>query len=119
MVEYIHRTAPSIAGKCRLWCYNDGDGLNAEHSADLAERLDYEIASGRTGEYVRAHADKLALEPDTECFLCKASGTFKGVRCILCQGAGTWPATAVDGFIVADLREFVTFLRGCGGFEIW
>jgi hypothetical protein len=43
-----------------------------------------------------------------------------GIPCNRCDGHGyTRPWATNYHFSVENVREFVTFLRGCGGFEIW
>jgi len=41
-----------------------------------------------------------------------------GIRCIVCDGNGFVPGIDYP-FAVDNVRDFVAFLRGCGGFEIW
>jgi hypothetical protein len=43
-----------------------------------------------------------------------------GIKCNCCRGEGTIrPWGTQYRLHVESVREFVTFLRGCGGFEIW
>jgi hypothetical protein len=40
------------------------------------------------------------------------------VECFACAGTGYAVANTFNPFTVENLREFVAFLRGCGGFAI-
>jgi hypothetical protein len=42
------------------------------------------------------------------------------VECLVCGGTGyAAVANTFNPFTVENLRNFVAFLRGCGGFAIW
>jgi hypothetical protein len=43
LAAYICKIVPDVACQCTHWHTNDGDGLNAECAAALADRLDAEI----------------------------------------------------------------------------
>jgi hypothetical protein len=51
LAEYVCWVAPDIASKCTRWHSNDGDGLSEADSRMLANILQIEIDSGRTGAY--------------------------------------------------------------------
>jgi hypothetical protein len=133
LAEYMFEIAPEIAANCRHWHSNDGDGLNGHDSLRLAELLQKEIDSGRTAAYAKCRESELEMAPDERCFLCEGTGTRKpvpecgagdptkgGIPCNGCAGHGYTRAWATKyHFSVENVREFVTFLRGCGGFEIW
>ena len=133
LADYVCEIAPEIADKCQYWQYNDGDGLNGHDSLRLAELLQKEIESGRTAAYARRREAKLEMAPNEPCLLCEATGTRKpppdggagdptkdGILCNMCDGHGyTRPLATNFRFSVENVHKFVTFLRGCGGFEIW
>jgi hypothetical protein len=131
LADYIQVVAPEIASNCKYWHTNDGDGLNAEHATALADRLDAEIRSGRCERYARMYESKREMAPDVPCWLCEGTGTrkpvplagagdlFTGEQCNACGGKGTVrPWSTCESFDVEHVREFITFLRACGGFEI-
>ena len=147
LADYIIETVPEIAAKCRHWYYNDGDGLDAPEAKTLANSLEAEIASGRCMAYVRArraqmvavHAQVAAL-PDQSCSACASTGlrvvsesdhdcpfpvdapVGGEISCWRCEGYGV--ARPDDPYKYRDIlspnivREFVAFLRDCGGFSI-
>jgi hypothetical protein len=51
LASYVCVVAPEFADHCENWHTNDGDGLNAEDSAALADKLQQEIDSGRTERF--------------------------------------------------------------------
>jgi len=61
---YIQRIAPELASQCTHWYTNDGDGIDAEHAAALADRLDVEIREGRCERYLRLFKSEQEMEPD-------------------------------------------------------
>lgn len=87
--NYIEKAHPDLYAKCKHWHSNDGDGLNAEDSAELAKRLKSDIDSGRVAEFA-------ANWRSTE------------------DGHGR----PFYHFDVDNIREFADFLTTCGGFEI-
>jgi hypothetical protein len=119
LAEYACEIAPDITGKCRHWHYNEGDGLNAEDSQALADRLQAELDSGRADLYAKIFATKQAMAPKEPCGACEGTGTNGGKFCWRCGGSGyVEPLIAYCGFDTEFVRKFVRFLRGCGGFSI-
>lgn len=131
LADYVIEVAPEIAARCKHWQSNDGDGLDAEGAAALADKLHGEIESGRALAYEKRFTSKQEMTPDVPCDLCGGTGTRKpipergagdfktGIRCNACHGNGhVRPWSTEYPFSVDNVREFVTFLRGCGGFEI-
>jgi hypothetical protein len=125
LAEYCKQIQPEIAAHCTHWHTNDGDGLDEKDSIALAEALQREIDSGRC----EAHAKNVEAAATSEiCFFCKGTAVCKpfpevgagdaatGVKCWGCDGEGR---IFSDYFSVGNVQEFVTFLRGCGGFSIW
>jgi hypothetical protein len=121
LADYCREVAPDITKHCKYWYSNDWDGLSAKYALALAERLDAELAAGRTDLYARAHH----FERRQQCPLCEGTGT-KQMRpgagmseCIVCRGKGLTPdMDTYNPFTVKNVRDFVAFLRACGGFQI-
>jgi hypothetical protein len=131
IADYIEDVAPEIAAKCRHWHSNDGDGLNEDDALALTDRLQADLDSGRTEAYERRYTAALAMKPNVPCYLCGGTGTRKpvpevgagdiitGIKCNACDGNGILPDWDTHyPFKTDNVREFVAFLRGCGGFEI-
>lgn len=128
---YIQRIAPELASQCTHWYTNDGDGLDAEHAAALADRLDVEIREGRCERYLRLFKSEQEMEPDEACDTCGGTGTRRpwpedgpgntsaGTKCHVCDGEGmVRPLWTLCPFSVEIVKNFVIFLRACGGFSI-
>ncbi len=75
LADYVLQVAPDTASACKHWHTNDGDGLNAKPSVELAEVLRREIAAGRAAKYVHRRNSILATMPDEECPICEGTGT--------------------------------------------
>jgi hypothetical protein len=131
LADYINEIAPNIAGKCQYWHSNDSDGLDCADALKLATILQAEIDSGRCERRARIYTSAQEAEPDVTCDLCDGTGTRKpfpergagdlasGIRCNACAGEGHVRARSTHyPFDVENVREFVAFLRGCGGFAI-
>lgn len=132
LAEYIIEVAPDIAKHCQHWGTNDGDGLNAAQSIMLADALQIEIDSGRAERYRLMRVSVIEMMPDEQCDLCEGTGVRKavpqagagdlrdgGIKCNGCDGKGfKRPWAASYPFSVENVQEFVTFLRGSGGFKI-
>lgn len=125
--------------------YNDGEGLNADGARALAERLQVELAAGRTAEYERDRNEFIARLPQHDCEWCHSTGIRTdqvGVNtgmptkeldattaillgrshgwCNACRGEGRMnhPETSYV-FRTENVARFAEFLADCGGFEIW
>jgi hypothetical protein len=133
LANYVCEVAPEIAGHCEYWQTNDGDGLNAEDSAALADKLQQEIDSGHTERFAAIYAAEQELTPNEPCHLCEGTGFLRppaagvcgagdiltGIKCNACAGNGFVPPFPTHyRFSVENVRNFVAFLRGCGGFAI-
>src|SRR5262245_8259093 len=131
LVLYIERIAPDLASQCTHWHTNDCDGLDAEHAAALADRLETEIREGRCERYLRLFKSEQEMEPDEACGACGGTGTRRpwpergpgntstGTKCYVCDGKGmVRPMWTLGPFSVENVKHFVVFLRGCGGFSI-
>jgi hypothetical protein len=132
LATYIEKIAPDIAGKCRHWQSNDGDGLGEQDALTLAERLQAELDSGRTKVYEKRYRSAQEMAPDEPCDLCEGTGTRKpvpeigagdaitGIKCNKCDGSGTMrPYWTMYPFSTDTVCAFVAFLQGCGGFRIY
>jgi hypothetical protein len=53
LADYCMEVAPDIAEKCSFWHSNDGDGLNAEDSVELARRLKSAVDRGNARAYAK------------------------------------------------------------------
>lgn len=89
LAEYVCKVAPEIT-RCTDWQSNDGDGLSEDNSRILADILQNEINSGRTETYAQRRRSELEMMPSERCGLC-----------------------------AQNVQRFTSFLRACGGFEIW
>lgn len=144
LADYIIEKAPEhLVVQCRHWHSNDGDGLDAEASIELADWLDDQIESGLADEYEQEYKAMLNAMPDETCQWCKGTGIRndaigqqygmpykviheeghprKGQKgwCNACNGLGkTRPFATSYHFSVENVREFAKFVRDSGGFEI-
>ena len=137
------REVSTVALKVKYGFSNDGDGLNAKDSRELASDLQEELDSGRTVEFDILRKEELAKLPRETCSICGGTGIrTDGVGVAhgwptkvvdepgnprhgmtgSCNGCGGWgseePWAANYPFSEENVREFVAFLRGCGGFKI-
>ena len=126
LAAYCCDVAPEITQACKYWQSNDGDGLDDKGAIALANILEREISSGRTALYEKAQ-EAIAKVP---CNICAGTGirlqlvgaisNNGGSRCNGCQGEGyVTPTHTHYPFSAENVKAFVTFLRECGGFEIW
>lgn len=138
LADYIIEQHPDLAAGCEYWHSNDGDGLGARKAVKLADALDADLESGKVAIYAVEYAAAVAALPREECALCVGTGLRTdgvGVQygydkprdpetgrggCNGCSGIGTRePWAASYPFDVDNVREFATFVRASGGFEIW
>jgi hypothetical protein len=133
LAGYVRIIAPEIAAKCKYWDTNDGDGLNAVNSLALANKLQAELDSGKTAEFKQRYESNVARIPKEPCEICAGTGTRKpipqtgagdprngGIKCNGCGGEGcreSWMAKYP--FDIEHIQRFASFLRGCGGFQIY
>jgi hypothetical protein len=128
LAHYVRQIAPEITAACKHWDSNDGDGLDAEASVALANKLQVEIDSGRTLSYKKRRADYLARLPKEKCCVCDGTGKRKPPpeggtgeeHCNVCDGEGLredWRTKC--SFSVNVVRAFAAFLKTSGGFVIW
>lgn len=144
LAEYCCEVAPEVAAGCDSWQTNDGDGLDEDDAQELAARLREEIASGRTASYAMDRQARLDALPREKCDLCDGTGVRRdrvGAEmgmpekrvetegnprlgeqgwCNGCDGCRSQvPTECWYPFSVENVREFVEFLEGSGGFGIW
>lgn len=136
LATYCNIVAPEIWRHIEYAHSNDGDGLNDEHSKELAVVLKQKVESGETESYVQIRQAELDALPNEVCKLCSGSGKrdwsdpqlapeyAKGksgkFECNSCHGAGSnRPSEAWYHLSTETVEEFAQFLQDCGGFEIW
>ena len=126
--EYCEHIAPHLTNKVKYAGSNDGDGLGARDSKKLAELLQAEVDAGKTRVYQLARDAELAAMPDETCWLCGGTGKRAeppsvGAGVYPCNGCASTgkvrPSACNYPFDVDNVKGFIEFLRGCGGFEIW
>lgn len=71
---YCEDMAPEVAMYCAFWHSNDGGGLDARLSIELADVLDAHIENGTAAAYVKVRDERLAGIPDEDCQICQGSG---------------------------------------------
>ena len=132
LASYCCEVAPEITAPCKYWQSNDGDGLDALGALALADVLESEIKAGRTLLYEKRYMGELEASPNVPCRICAGTGIRPpvpecgagdpnkgGFKCNGCHGNGSVrPNSASYPFSVENVQEFITFLRGSGGFEI-
>lgn len=104
--------------------FNEGYRIGARKAQKIYDRLiDLLDNTRHVREYEALRNATLDSLPDRECEWCKGSGTrddehVKG-KCNACEGRGTVRPWATHyPFTEENLREFVGFLKDCGGFEV-
>lgn len=135
---------PAIAGTVECGHSNDGDGLDAELSAELAKGLTEALADGRVAAWIAQRHAAVAALPMERCRICDGTGIrmddigraagqqdkalSKEKAIILgrefgwcngCDGDGeNAPWLASYEVVPSDATEFSDFLNACGGFVI-
>ncbi|CAN7470100.1 hypothetical protein [Mesorhizobium sp. LjNodule214] len=146
IVNCVRRLVPAETHAYENWHFNNGDGLDAELSIALADRLERCLAEGVVESYVAERDAYLAQHPRRECHVCDGTGircdeagrkagypdrivadepkgnprAGKVGWCDRCDGWGTLKEYgSYRDLYVSDVREFIEFLRHSGGFAIW
>jgi hypothetical protein len=135
---------PTIAGQVECAHTNDGDGLDADLSVELAKGLTEAVADGRVKAWIDERNAHVAALPMVPCRCCDATGIRTDEiglaagwhdkalskedaiilgrefgSCNACHGHGESPSwLASYETRIEDATEFSEFLAACGGFEI-
>ena len=64
LAAFCQVIAPDETKSCRHWQSNDGDGLNAEESLQLADRLTLALADGSAEDWALALRDRYDYQLD-------------------------------------------------------
>ena len=112
-VAMCRRLAPRESKGCKGWELNEGRGLNAADALRLANRLDELLADGTIAAYIEDTGEP----PVTEL----QGNALKFIRALkIATGGGKVdaPGLAAPAVTEEDVREFIAFLKTCGGFMI-
>ena len=114
MVAMCRRLAPRESKGCRGWEVNEGHGLKAADALRLANRLEELLVDGSIAAYIEDTGEP----PVTEL----QANALKLIK-MLTKGMGGGevdaPGLAAPAVTEEDVREFIAFLRTCGGFRIF
>lgn len=114
IVAMCRRLAPGESKGCKDWEFNDGRGLNAADALRLAKRLEGLLADGTIGAYIEDTG-----EPPVTVL---QAGALKLVRDLTKATGGCevkTPGLSAPAVTEKDVREFIAFLKTCGGFNIF
>jgi hypothetical protein len=128
--------APDVAGKVKFGHSNDGDGLDDDDSLMLAAILEAHVESGSMETYINARQAVLDALEDEECKICAGTGRRAdppetGAGIMPCNGCGgsveentggtgkARPWSTKYPMSLDFVEKWITFLKNCGGFEIW
>lgn len=143
--QYVEIVHSDLAAKVEYGQSNDGDGLNAGDSRELARRLREDLEFGVADRYILERNEVLAEMPRESCDLCHGTGIRDDEvgkefghptqelapevqivtgrthgYCNACSGYGDKPNWETHYWLERnDLKEFADFLAECDGFEIW
>ena len=128
LATFIVATTPhELTSQCEYWQSNDGAGLDAEGSKQLAFLLRKSIEDGSARAYVKQRDECLAARKDETCDICDGTGSRAkppkrgagSMPCNKCNGVGkvrptdTWYHLDLD-----NISKFAEFCEYSGGFEI-
>lgn len=117
---YCEDVAPEITCKVGAPLSNEGDGLNEEDAIKLADSLDLSMLTSTAIEREEAYHQRLNSYPMKPCPFEQPSHE----KCIVCNGKEEVRDVPIDAaftikpFEIELLKEFMTFCRYSGGFEI-
>ena len=113
-VAMCRRLAPRESKGCKGWEVNEGHGLKAADALRLANRLDGLLADGTIAAYVEDTGEPPVTELQASALrLIKAFTKATG------GGEVDAPGFAAPAVTEEDVREFIAFLKACGGFRIF
>lgn len=103
---------------------NDGDGLSdCEECEKLADKLQHSIDTGYADFYIAQRDLEIKNSPLETCQYCEGTGfrqlEGENITCNGCDGKGemksisTWYKLDLE-----NIKNFIEFLRNCGGFKI-
>lgn len=144
LADFVCNNYDDIAQHCEHWHSNDGDGLDAEKSQELGERILADVASGMVAEYEKSYNAYLATLERQKCELCEGTGIRTDAigiehgmptkelssevailvgrthgNCNACSGVGTRENWWMNyPFNTQNVQSFAEFLVNCGGFKI-
>ena len=100
-------------GEAEGWFSNEGHMVEETLASRIAVRLVHLLEQGTVRQY---ETEMLIHYPPVACHACNSKGVNeKGERCRVCRGEGR--LNQID-FSEEKVREFVTFIRNCAGFDI-
>ena len=100
-------------GEAEGWFSNEGHMVEETLASRIAVRLVQLLEQGIVRQY---ETELLIHYPPVACHACNSKGVNKkGEKCGVCRGAGE--ICQID-FSEHKVREFVTFIQNCSGFDI-
>lgn len=112
----MEAAAPELFAKVEHWGSNDGDGFdNADDCLAMADALE------KMESYIIQARKEQEAMPDVDCKYCAGTGSRSDLEpgCNVCNGTGNVRPDETDYPHDWDFtKEWIAFLRGCGGFEI-
>jgi len=109
LADYCQLAAPEIAARCKLWHYNDGDGLGDEDAQALAAVLE---AGLRDGTYERLCFALRGLPANKENY-----GAISAMRAVFGPSLPAYESREMPSR--EQIERWCAFLRDCGGFKIY
>ena len=113
-VAMCRRLAPRESKGCKGWDVNEGHGLNTADALRLANRLDELLADGTIAAYIEDTG-----EPPITVLQASALKLMKALTKATGGGEVKAPGLAAPAVTEEDVREFIAFLKTCGGFNIF
>jgi len=112
-VAMCRALAPVESRGCKGWEVNEGHGLNAADALRLANRLDALLADGTIAQYIEDSG-----EPPVTALQANALKLIKAFKKTMGGGEVNAPGMEAPAVTEDDVREFIAFLKTCGGFKI-